>query len=44
MKSIPKIAELILTLIGAVILFVPILIILTITDIKEENRLIKMFD
>jgi hypothetical protein len=44
MKKILNITNLILTYVCTVILFVPILLILTVTDMKEEVRLVKMFD
>ena len=44
MKKILKVSRLIFLIISSAILFVPALIILMITEIREENRLIKMFD
>ena len=44
MKKILKVSRRIFLIISSAILFVPALIILMITEIREENRLIKMLD
>jgi hypothetical protein len=44
MKKILNIASLIMTYVCTIILFVPALLILAATDMKEEVRILKMFD